>query len=123
MTTDLSKYDATQLPSADVLGRQRYAIVVFTLLHIEEVLHLPSDEPRDLGEGKRHHQEAEDEEAGNQTVVAHGLWDGVSSHPIASTSQLRMIERVVGRGPRCSLPSSSQYPRSRQWHQRRDRSC
>jgi len=28
MTTDLSKYDATQLPSADVLGRQRYAIVV-----------------------------------------------------------------------------------------------
>lgn len=28
MTTDLSKYDSTQLPSADVLGRQRYAIVV-----------------------------------------------------------------------------------------------
>ena len=28
MTTDLSKYDATQLPNADVLGRQRYAIVV-----------------------------------------------------------------------------------------------
>ena len=28
MTTDLSKYDTTQLPSADVLGRQRYAIVV-----------------------------------------------------------------------------------------------
>ena len=28
MTTDLSKYDATQIPSADVLGRQRYAIVV-----------------------------------------------------------------------------------------------
>ena len=28
MTTDLSKYDASQLPSADVLGRQRYAIVV-----------------------------------------------------------------------------------------------
>ena len=28
MTTDLSKYDATQLPSADVLERQRYAIVV-----------------------------------------------------------------------------------------------
>ncbi|MBR6017640.1 MAG: 6,7-dimethyl-8-ribityllumazine synthase [Paludibacteraceae bacterium] len=28
MTTDLSKYDATQLPSADVLGRQRYAIIV-----------------------------------------------------------------------------------------------
>lgn len=28
MTTDLSKYDATQLPSADVLVRQRYAIVV-----------------------------------------------------------------------------------------------
>ena len=28
MTTDLSKYDANQLPSADVLGRQRYAIVV-----------------------------------------------------------------------------------------------
>lgn len=28
MTTDLSKYDATQLPSADVLARQRYAIVV-----------------------------------------------------------------------------------------------
>lgn len=28
MTTDLSKYDANQLPSADVLGRQRYAIIV-----------------------------------------------------------------------------------------------
>ena len=28
MTTDLSKYDATQLPSADVLTRQRYAIIV-----------------------------------------------------------------------------------------------
>ena len=28
MTTDLSKYDANQLPNADVLGRQRYAIVV-----------------------------------------------------------------------------------------------
>ena len=28
MTTDLSKYDANQLPGADVLGRQRYAIVV-----------------------------------------------------------------------------------------------
>ena len=28
MTTDLSKYDSTQLPSADVLGRQRYAIIV-----------------------------------------------------------------------------------------------
>jgi 6,7-dimethyl-8-ribityllumazine synthase len=28
MTTDLSKYDATQLPNADVLGRQRYAIIV-----------------------------------------------------------------------------------------------
>lgn len=28
MTTDLSKYDAAQLPSADVLERQRYAIVV-----------------------------------------------------------------------------------------------
>ena len=28
MTTDLSKYDANQIPSADVLGRQRYAIVV-----------------------------------------------------------------------------------------------
>ncbi len=28
MTTDLSKYDANQLPSADVLGRQRYALVV-----------------------------------------------------------------------------------------------
>lgn len=28
MTTDLSKYDANQLPSADVLERQRYAIVV-----------------------------------------------------------------------------------------------
>lgn len=28
MTTDLSKYDASQLPSADVLSRQRYAIVV-----------------------------------------------------------------------------------------------
>ena len=28
MTTDLSKYDATQLPGADVLSRQRYAIVV-----------------------------------------------------------------------------------------------
>ena len=28
MTTDLSKYDASQLPSADVLERPRYAIVV-----------------------------------------------------------------------------------------------
>ena len=28
MTTDLSTYDASQIPSADVLGRQRYAIVV-----------------------------------------------------------------------------------------------
>ena len=28
MSTDLSKYDVNQLPSADVLGRQRYAIVV-----------------------------------------------------------------------------------------------
>ena len=28
MTIDLSKYDANQLPGADVLGRQRYAIVV-----------------------------------------------------------------------------------------------
>ena len=28
MTTDLSKYDSSLLPSADVLGRQRYAIVV-----------------------------------------------------------------------------------------------
>lgn len=28
MTTDLSKYDANQLPSADVLSRQRYVIVV-----------------------------------------------------------------------------------------------
>ena len=28
MTTDLSKYDASILPSADVLGRQRYAIIV-----------------------------------------------------------------------------------------------
>ena len=28
MTTDLSKYDANQVPGADVLGRQRYAIVV-----------------------------------------------------------------------------------------------
>ena len=28
MTTDLSKYDASQLPSADVLERQRYALVV-----------------------------------------------------------------------------------------------
>ena len=28
MTTDLSQYDATQLPSAEVLGRQRYAIIV-----------------------------------------------------------------------------------------------
>ena len=28
MTTALSKYAASQLPSADVLGRQRYAIVV-----------------------------------------------------------------------------------------------
>lgn len=28
MTNDLSKYDVNQLPSADVLGRQRYAIVV-----------------------------------------------------------------------------------------------
>ena len=28
MTTDLSNYDVNQLPGADVLGRQRYAIVV-----------------------------------------------------------------------------------------------
>ena len=28
MTTDLSKYDATVLPNADVLKRQRYAIIV-----------------------------------------------------------------------------------------------
>lgn len=28
MTTDLSKYDATALPNADVLQRQRYAIIV-----------------------------------------------------------------------------------------------
>lgn len=28
MTTDLSKYDETLLPSADVLARQRYAIIV-----------------------------------------------------------------------------------------------
>lgn len=28
MTTDLSQYDATVLPSADVLGRQRYVIIV-----------------------------------------------------------------------------------------------
>ena len=28
MTTDLSRYDANELPSADVLQRQRYAIVV-----------------------------------------------------------------------------------------------
>ena len=28
MTTDLSKYDAAKLPSADVLQRQRYAIIV-----------------------------------------------------------------------------------------------
>ena len=28
MTTDLSKYDPTQLPGADVLRRQRYAIIV-----------------------------------------------------------------------------------------------
>lgn len=28
MTTDLSRYDANELPSADVLSRQRYAIVV-----------------------------------------------------------------------------------------------
>ena len=28
MTTDFSKYDANLLPSADVLGRQRYAIIV-----------------------------------------------------------------------------------------------
>lgn len=28
MTTDLSKYDASKLPSADVLKRQRYAIIV-----------------------------------------------------------------------------------------------
>lgn len=28
MTTDLSKYDANHIPNADVLGRQRYAIVV-----------------------------------------------------------------------------------------------
>lgn len=28
MTTDLSLYDANQLPNADVLGRQRYAIIV-----------------------------------------------------------------------------------------------
>ena len=28
MTTDLSKYDTNQLPGADVLARQRYAIIV-----------------------------------------------------------------------------------------------
>ena len=28
MTTDLSKYDANQVPSADVLSRQRYALVI-----------------------------------------------------------------------------------------------
>lgn len=28
MTTDLSKYDANQIPGADVLSRQRYAIIV-----------------------------------------------------------------------------------------------
>lgn len=28
MTTDLSRYDASQLPGADVLKRQRYAIIV-----------------------------------------------------------------------------------------------
>ena len=28
MTTDLSRYNANELPSADVLSRQRYAIVV-----------------------------------------------------------------------------------------------
>ena len=28
MTTDLSKYNADQLPNADVLGRQRYAVIV-----------------------------------------------------------------------------------------------
>ena len=28
MTTDLSQYDASQMPNADVLGRQHYAIVV-----------------------------------------------------------------------------------------------
>ena len=28
MTTDLSQYNANELPSADVLSRQRYAIVV-----------------------------------------------------------------------------------------------
>ena len=28
MSTDLSKYDANQIPSADVLSRQRYAIIV-----------------------------------------------------------------------------------------------
>lgn len=28
MTTDLSQYDATKLPSADVLKRQRYAVIV-----------------------------------------------------------------------------------------------
>jgi 6,7-dimethyl-8-ribityllumazine synthase len=28
MTTDLSKYDANQLPDADVLVRQRYAVIV-----------------------------------------------------------------------------------------------
>ena len=28
MSTDLSKYDVNQMPSADVLGRQRYAIIV-----------------------------------------------------------------------------------------------
>ena len=28
MTTDLSKYDANTLPNADVLKRQRYAIIV-----------------------------------------------------------------------------------------------
>ena len=28
MTTDLSKYDANQLPGAEVLGHQRYAVIV-----------------------------------------------------------------------------------------------
>ena len=28
MTTDLSQYDANQMPGADVLGRQHYAIIV-----------------------------------------------------------------------------------------------
>jgi hypothetical protein len=28
MTTDLSQYNANELPNADVLARQRYAIVV-----------------------------------------------------------------------------------------------